>query len=269
MNETDGQEAANVVADEVAAEAAESAEQATALHADDAGDGQEPKRSRVQERIDELTRDKYTLLQDRDYWRQQALETQQPKEPEPETPKEPQLEDFSDTEDYLKAHSKWTKDYIAYERRQMSKEIQEQARRELEARRRQESQQQAQGQWTERMNEARTRLEGFDAIALNPNITVNETMADVIMDSEKGPDLLYHLGKFPEKAARIAAMPPARAAAALGKLEAELMSQKPPKSSNAPPPPKPERGSGEAPTKDPSKMSMQEFVKWRQSQRTR
>lgn len=267
MIETDGQEAANAIADEVMADAAEPADQATALPADDAGEEPEPKRSRVQERIDELTRDKYTLLQDRDYWRQKALAEEKPKEPEPESPKEPQLEDFSDTEDYLKAHASWTRSYIGYERQRTIQEAREQAQREAENQRKQASQQQVQGQWAERMNEARTRLDGFDAIALNPNITVNETMADVIMDSDKGPDLLYHLGKYPEKAARIAAMPPSRAAAALGKLEAEVMSQKTPKSSNAPPPPKPERGSGEAPTKDPSKMSMTEFVKWRQSRK--
>lgn len=272
------EETGQVPADNALADA-ESAEVAAVLPADDAGEGRDeevveaqeepkpekPKRSGVQERIDELTRDKYTLLQDRDYWRQKALEVEKPKAEPEKPPTKPKSEDFlGDTDSYVEALSQYTEQLVEWKTKQATKELTERQKAELEARKKAESQQEVQTRWMTKVEEARAKLDSFDAIALNPNISVNETMAEVIMASDTGPDILYHLGKFPEKAARIAAMAPAQAAAALGRLEAEVLKPpKPPKASNAPPPPKPVEAGSSGTSKDPSKMSMKEYEAWR------
>jgi hypothetical protein len=88
--------------------------------------------------------------------------------------------------------------------------------------------------------------------------------AALVVASDLGPQILHHLGKNPEKAARIARQSPIEQAAAIGRLEVELKATKAPQKqlSNAPSPPTPTRGAGSAPisTTDP-KMSLAEFMK--------
>lgn len=89
-------------------------------------------------------------------------------------------------------------------------------------------------------------------------------MIEVIMDSDLGPDLAYHLGKNPAEAARIAALNPISQVRELGKIEAAIAAPK----TTPKPPPEPVRkvGSKAAGTaKDPSKMTMAEYVAYRAS----
>lgn len=109
---------------------------------------------------------------------------------------------------------------------------------------------------------ARTKYADYDAVTRNPNLTLTESMAALAMDSDVGPELVYHLGKNPQEAARIAALPLERQAREFGRLEAKLTAPKP---IIAPPPDPitPISGGGSAPQKDPNKMSMAEYAAWR------
>lgn len=101
---------------------------------------------------------------------------------------------------------------------------------------------------------------------------LHKDAASLVVDSEVGPQILYHLGKNPEKAARIARQTPVQQAAAIGRLEAEIQAAKPsqktptPNITRAPNPPTPTSGRGNTPSVDPNKMSSQEWIEWDRKQ---
>lgn len=106
---------------------------------------------------------------------------------------------------------------------------------------------------------ARERYQDYDAVTRNPNVRITDQMASVILDSDLGPEMAYHLGRNPAEAAQIAALPALAQAAALGKLEAKLSAPKPtPK--QPPAPVSPVGGNASGGSLDPAKMSMAEYV---------
>lgn len=66
-------------------------------------------------------------------------------------------------------------------------------------------------------------LEDFDEVTTEAgNLPISEAMHVTIFESERGPELAYHLAQHPEEAKRIASLTPLAAARELGKLEAAL-----------------------------------------------
>lgn len=110
----------------------------------------------------------------------------------------------------------------------------------------------------------REQFPDFDVVVQNPALPISDAMAEVIKDSEKGPELAYHLGKNPAEAMRISALPAIRQAAELGKLEARL-SQPKPQPKQPPAPVEPVSGIRAGGTKDPDKMTFAEFKAWREA----
>lgn len=111
---------------------------------------------------------------------------------------------------------------------------------------------------------ARERFADYDAVTRNPNVAITPVMAEVIRDSDVGPDVAYHLGKNPAEAARIAALPPNRQAVELGRLEAKITAPKPlPK--QPPAPVQPVNGIAAGGSKDPGTMTMAEYAAWRKA----
>lgn len=102
----------------------------------------------------------------------------------------------------------------------------------------------------------------YEAVAHSNAWSPTPTMLEVILDSDHGPDIAYHLGKNLSEAHRIASLTPARQAAELGKLEALVTAPKPARK-QPPAPINPVGGQSGSGQKDPNKMSMAEYVKWR------
>lgn len=130
---------------------------------------------------------------------------------------------------------------------------------------RQRTQEKASEQFLERAERASEKYPDFQEVTSNPNLPINEGMAEFIADSEAGPDLAYWLGRHPSKAAEIARMSPIKAARELTRLEAEVSSKPPVKTSNAPAPISPvgSRGSAQTSLAD---MSFAEYKKARMAQ---
>jgi hypothetical protein len=101
-------------------------------------------------------------------------------------------------------------------------------------------------------------------VTRNPNIPITPEMAEIIRDSDVWPDLAYHLGKNMAEAARIAALSPTRQAVELGRLEARVTAPKP-LPNRAPAPVEPVSGIAAGGTKDPGKMSFEEYKAWREA----
>jgi len=92
-------------------------------------------------------------------------------------------------------------------------------------------------------------------------------MLEVLEESERGPEIAYHLGQNPRLAREIARLSPLQAARELGRIEAKLAERpKAPAVSKAPPPAPTLAATEPAVEKDPEKMSDKEWLEWRNKQ---
>jgi len=117
--------------------------------------------------------------------------------------------------------------------------------------------------WAVARDEAKTRYADFETVALT-GWEPSPVMTDLILTSDVGADVAYHLGQNRALAAQIAAMNPVEAARAIGRIEASLSAPKPRTETKAPDPISPVRGSA-AVARDPEKMSYKDFVKFREN----
>ncbi|MET3925629.1 hypothetical protein [Devosia sp. 2618] len=121
--------------------------------------------------------------------------------------------------------------------------------------------------WNASREDAQTRFADFnEVIAAVPGDVFTPTVAKALLESDMAADVAYVLAKDLPRARQFAAMTPHQQGREIGRIEAEL-TPKPRKISSTPPPVETlgTRGAGSAP--DPSKMSMDEYAKWRKSQK--
>jgi hypothetical protein len=138
---------------------------------------------------------------------------------------EPKREAFADEEAFNRAHL----EHLAEQRA-------EEKLREREAQKEAERRQEA---FMEKAEKASERYPDFQLVVSNPNLPINEAMAEYIADSEMGGDVAYYLGKNPMKAAAISQMSPIKAARELARIESELASRPKAQPSKAPDPIRP------------------------------
>lgn len=236
-------------------------------------------------RISELTGEKHALREDRDYWRQRALETAPTSdpadsgrapapaiEPDPEPPVKPTLEECGgDLEVYAEKLADYTDEVSDYKAELAVKRIRDeetQASADADARQRAEAESRA---WQSEIQRGTETLENFQDIAMNPSLQVSTPMFETLRGSEVGAEILYHLGLNPEKAAKIADMRPGDQARAIGRIEGQIMRKMGGAApdghrrvSNAPAPPNTVGNSTSMQT-DPSKMDDEAYRKFREA----
>jgi hypothetical protein len=190
----------------------------------------QPKRKHwAHERIDDLTRQRREAERQAEYWKQRATSAVDP-----------------NTLEYEEGIAERVSQRHRQEQADTAKETAGQLAVEA---------------FTYRETIAREKFADYDAVARNPNTPITTAMADIIRDSDVGPDLAYHLGKNVTEAARIAALPTTRQAVELGKLEARITAPKPlPK--QPPEPVSPVSAIAAGGRKDPGKMSFAEYKAW-------
>ena len=115
--------------------------------------------------------------------------------------------------------------------------------------------------WAEQRAEAQERYSDFDSVVTEKTPIAPHT-AELIVQSDVGADVAYHLGSNPKLAYAMAQMNPVEAAREFGKLEATLSAPKTRNKTNAPDPVNPVRPKASA-TTDPTKMSVDEYRAWR------
>lgn len=93
---------------------------------------------------------------------------------------------------------------------------------------------------------------------------IPNTVLDVVTDMPKGHAILYTLGKNPDLIEKLVNMSPTKQALELARLEASVSKPASKQVSSAPAPVKPIDGSGGRAEVDPEKMSMQDYVAWRE-----
>jgi len=176
--------------------------------------------------------------------------------------KPPVESEFSDYAEFVAAKAVWTAEQRTTQRQAQELEAEAQTARQqaeiIEAAERQLVNQ----SWTEKVNEAKTRYSDFDQVALAPDVPITPQIAEMLKQTDKGPDMAYWLGSNKAAAAELAALSktsPMQAAWALGRLEASLTAPSPRMTSQTPEPIAPVRGKAQA-SLNPDKMSMAEYV---------
>ncbi len=225
-------------------------------------DDPKPEKNPAQIRIDELTALRRNAERDRDYWRDLALKNQEkPTEPasaDPTPPPTMESVGFDEAE-YQKAMVAWVDGQV--EARFSARDAQAKKERE------QQTVAQQQKAFQDRARELAKSKPDYWDVAHSDSTPVSPTMASIIRASDKGPEVLYHLGKNPDLAARMYHMGETEAALEIGRLEARLAMPQPKTTTSAPEPLNTLGGGSGKPTdKDPDDMTTEEWVRWRNKQ---
>lgn len=119
----------------------------------------------------------------------------------------------------------------------------------------------------DRVGEAVERIPDLKQVLNSPDFesraTITKHGMEYIFESERGPDIAYHLYQNPSEGRRIAALPPALQGRELARIEHALISKPNVKKHSSAPSPVTTIGGSKAPAaKDPANMSMDEFAAW-------
>lgn len=211
-------------------------------------------------RIDELTRNWRQAERERDYLKGQLDAVRQP-EPQKVAPGKPTLEQHGfDQEKYLDALADW--------------KIDERAKKDSQRQATEKQQTERQTKVTglqKQLQAGAVKYEDFQDVVTNPDLPLPTHVVEAAMElGDATADVLYFLGKNPEKAAEIANMTERGAAIALGRIEASLAkpvaTPSPAPQVSRAPPPTPVVGNRASVDKDPEKMSADEWQVWRNKQ---
>ena len=123
----------------------------------------------------------------------------------------PQASQFQDAFEYAEALAEWSAEKALEQR-----DIQEQQRK-IEQQRNEVIK-----SWTQKLEAAKANLPDFDDMVASSNVQVRDEVRDAILESDVGPEILYHLASNDEYAAKFADMPASKALKELGKLEVQF-----------------------------------------------
>lgn len=124
---------------------------------------------------------------------------------------EPKPEEFNDMFEYAKALAEYTAD----------KKLMERDKAEAD-RKAAEQRQQFEKNWADRVNAARSELPDFDEMIQSSEVAVSDPVRDAIMESDVGPQILYHLAENPDVAQELGKKSVISALREIGKLEARF-----------------------------------------------
>ncbi len=154
---------------------------------------------------------------------------------------EPQPSQFQDAFEYAKALSEWNVEKVLAERDRAEAD-----------RRANEERNKVISAWTQKVEAAKAKMPDFEEMVASADVAVNDAIRDAIVESDVGPEVLYHLAQDTEYARKLAAMPVAKALKEIGKLEARFEAKDEPEAksvarqSNAPSPIRPLKASSSA-----------------------
>ena len=172
-----------------------------------------------------------------------ALEKQSAPQQAQTTDEEPQPSQFNDAFEYARALALYSTEQALLER----------DRQQAEAKVAQERQKVIET-WASKVQTAKASLPDFDDIVASSDVVIHDDIRDAILESDVGPQILYHLAENEDVAKKISALGAKQALREIGKLEARFEVKeaapetKPVVRSKAPAPIQPLRGSSPADT---------------------
>lgn len=229
---------------------------------------QEQKKSRFQRRLERQKEGRIRAETEARMLREQ-LEALKGQRQQPQESGEPKRESFESYEEFIEAKATFKAEQKARELIEAErKQSQQQGERERSA----ASQEKIAQRWTTVEQEFAKTHKDYEAV-VTPFVeddlgTFSEVARRAIVESDLGPQVLYHLAQNPEDADRLANMSPTQQVKELGKLELKLSVPAKDKS-KAPPPPSHERGNRNAANGYSENMSDAEYREWRKTQGAR
>lgn len=228
------------VVEAVEAAEAESEEQARDDKGRFKGDG-------VQKRIDELTRARREAERQAEYWQGVATQTA----PEAQGDK-PSRDDYAEQDDYIEALTEWKAEQaVTRVQREQAAQSANHAR---------------QSAWEAREAQTKASIPDYDAVVPVSTVPIKPHVVELLMESDMGPSLAYHLAKNPDVAAKLNNMSERRAGIELGILQTTLTAPAVKVPSNAPTPITPITPQASGRTVDLSKASMEDYIAERKRQ---
>lgn len=209
-------------------------------------------KSGAQKRIDALVYQRHQAEREAAYWKQQAQATQ--------TAAAPKLADFDSHDEFDQAMLQHRIDEGV--NRGLTKTAEQQATKFV-----QEAQSAAAEAYNQRATEIVTRIPDFVEVVSKSSVPMSPALHEALMDSEKGPDLVYHLAKNPAEAERLNNMSVRQMDREIGRLESTFgLATKPPppaaRTTSAPAPIKPGSQASAPANTDPNKMDQAQFEAW-------
>ena len=139
----------------------------------------------------------------------------QPQVEESPIGREPRADQFDDAFEYAKALAEWSAEKALYDRDQQDLNRKAEEERQIVLK-----------TWSEKLQKAKPNLADFDEIVNSTQVVVSNEVRDAIIESDVGPEILYHLASLDgEEAERFQALPMAKALREIGKLEARFEKQ--------------------------------------------
>jgi hypothetical protein len=205
----------------------------------------------------------------------------------------PTIEDHEfDTGEWAKAYTEWSDKRID----QSIRKAIETPKKAEQAAAAEEASKKAWATFREREDDARDRYDDYDDVVYDTTRFIPESAASLIVESEQGPELAYWLATHQDEAMKLRGLSEVQLAREIGRIETRLAAQAPPDDTGddnsegaeeakaaavaepkptsqrqkprtptkAPDPVPTLRGSA-APSRDPSKMSQDEYEAWRRS----
>ena len=205
-------------------------------------------KKRIQERFEDITKKRNDALAEasRERAEREKLEARLKEYEQKTAPEngdanaEPKPEQFTDAFEYAKALAEFSTEKALLNRDKQEAEKKLAAERE-----------QTHKVWTDRVNAAKANLPDFEDMVTSSEVAVSNEVRDAIMESDVGPQVLYHLAENPEFAEKLSKMSTITALREIGKLEASFEKQEPEKKTvamktRAPAPINPIKGGGSA-----------------------
>lgn len=228
-------------------------------------DGKDKTSPGVQKRIDKIRREKGAAEREAQYLKGKVdvLEEQAKKalDRPVESPPKPVAEDYDDHEKFVDELTDWKLDERDRDKARKEKLLDDTPTQE----KRTPQQEASREVMLDRIEVAKENHDDFEEVVFGGDEPLSMTpfMIESMESTETGAEILYHLGKNPDEAARIAKLSPMAQGMAIGQLESKISAPKTIKAPGAPEPITPIGGGGSSPTKDYDKMSMAEFMESR------
>jgi hypothetical protein len=192
------------------------------------------------------------------------------------TTAKPAAEDFEDTTEYIEALTDWKiEQKLNAQKLNTDKEAKEIVEKDTANT--------AETELDAITEDGRDKYDDYDKLVFDENLVITQNMYDIVITSDIAADVLYFLGKNPEKALALSDMSTIKIAKEIGKIELEIEKSTPKlntasegeivnvekptpvikkKVTKAPAPIEPVKADGVV-EKDPASMSMKEYRAWR------
>ena len=121
----------------------------------------------------------------------------------------PQASQFNDAFEYAEALAEWSAEKALKDR-----DIADQQRKAEEERNK------VAESWNKKVSKAKEAIPDFNKVVSKSSVVVSDAIRDAILESDVGPQILYHLASNDDFAQSIASMPAIKALKEIGRLEA-------------------------------------------------